>query len=78
MSHADLAEYLGVPQTTLSNWQNGTRTPSQSCLRLLDVLGTIEALAPTIHAALLPSKRVDKRTKGYRDAIGRIPHNRKP
>lgn len=53
------AEYLGVPVFTFKKWCAGTRRPSAAVLRLLDVLGTVEALAPAIHAGFLPA-HVDK------------------
>lgn len=52
------AAYLGVPVPTLRKWRAGARAPSAAVIRLLDVLGTIEALAPGLHAALLPEDRV--------------------
>ena len=54
MSQADMARYLDVPQGTIGNWLGGARKPSRSVARLLDVLGMIEMLAPTIHEQLLP------------------------
>lgn len=56
MSQADMVRYLGVPQGTIANWLAGTRAPSRSVARLLDVLGTIEVLAPSIHEQLLNKK----------------------
>ncbi len=50
------ADYLGVPVYTLRKWATGERVPSASAIRLLDVLGTIEALAPALHAAFLPTE----------------------
>ena len=50
------ADYLGVPVFTFRKWASGERQPSAAVLRLLDVLGTIEALAPALHAAFLPSQ----------------------
>ncbi len=50
------ADYLGVPVFTFRKWASGERTPSAAVLRLLDVLGTIEALAPALHAAFLPTE----------------------
>lgn len=48
------AQYLGVPVFTLRKWLDGTRVPSASVLRLVEVLGIVEALAPALHASLLP------------------------
>ena len=50
-----LAEYLGVSVSTLRHWTIGTRAPGAAVDRLLDVLGMMEALAPSLHAQLLPS-----------------------
>jgi hypothetical protein len=47
--------YLGVPVFTFRKWVAGNRKPSAAVNRLLHVLGTIEALAPAIHAAFLPA-----------------------
>lgn len=52
MSQAQAARYLGVPPGTLCNWLTGYRKPPTVVVRLLDVLGTVEALAPGIHEAL--------------------------
>ena len=51
----DAADYLGVPVTTIRKWIDGTRTPGAAVIRLLDVLGIVEAIAPSIHAAMLPT-----------------------
>jgi hypothetical protein len=53
------ADYLGVPVFTFRKWASGERQPSAAVLRLLDVLGTVEALAPALHAGFLPA-HVDK------------------
>lgn len=66
------ADYLGVPVFTFRKWASGERQPSAAVLRLLDVLGTIEALAPALHAAFLPSqsRHVKKsRSKGSTDSV---------
>lgn len=52
MTQMDMARYLGVPQGTIGNWLGGTRKPNKVVARLLYVLGTIEALAPALHASL--------------------------
>jgi len=51
------AAYLGVPLATWRHWHDGMRSPPAAVERLLDVLGVVEALAPDIHARLLPEKR---------------------
>jgi len=48
------AALLGVPVYTLAKWAAGTRAPSAAAVRLLDVLGTLEAIAPAVFDALLP------------------------
>ena len=50
-----LAEYLGVSVSTLRHWTIGTRAPGAAVDRLLDVLGMMEALAPSLHTQLMPS-----------------------
>ena len=66
------ADYLGVPVFTFRKWASGERQPSAAVLRLLDVLGTIEALAPALHAGFLPgeSRHVKKsRLKRSTDSV---------
>jgi len=47
------ARYLGVPHNTLGSWITGKRRPSRAVKRLLDVLGIVEALSPSVHEALM-------------------------
>lgn len=54
MNQARAAVYLGVPQGTIGNWLAGTRSPNRVVTKLLDVLGTVEAMAPDIHEAFIP------------------------
>ena len=56
------ADYLGVPVFTLRKWCSGEREPGAAVLRLLDVLGVVEALAPALHTSFLPpeSRHVEK------------------
>lgn len=49
------AALLGVPVFTLRKWLTGQRTPSAAAVRLVDVLLTLEALAPDMLAALAPT-----------------------
>ncbi|CAB4146482.1 hypothetical protein UFOVP503_24 [uncultured Caudovirales phage] len=48
------AAYLGVPVHTFRKWLSGERNPNAAVLRLLDVLGTIEILAPALHDSFVP------------------------
>ena len=48
------AALLGVPLYTLTKWTAGTRAPSAAAVRLLDVLATLEAIAPAVLDALTP------------------------
>ena len=48
------ADYFGVPVFTLRKWLTGEREPGAAVIRLLDVLGIIEAMAPALHASFLP------------------------
>lgn len=49
------AGLLGVPVFTLRKWLAGQRAPSASAVRLLGVLGALEALAPALLEALEPA-----------------------
>ena len=55
LTDTQAAQYLGVPVTTLRNWTTGQRAPGAAVMRLLEVLGTIEVMNPTLHAALMPA-----------------------
>lgn len=46
---------LGVPVYTLRKWLAGQRVPSAAAVRLVDVLLTLETLAPDMLAALAPT-----------------------
>jgi hypothetical protein len=54
LSEARAAGLLGVPVFTLRKWAAGQRAPSAAAVQLLAVLGTLEALAPDVLAALTP------------------------
>ena len=59
------AAYLGVPVFTLRKWITGEREPNAAVVRLFDVLGMVEALAPALHDSLMPSAQpVTPRTRG--------------
>lgn len=49
------AGLLGVPVFTLRKWLAGQRAPSAAAVRLLGVLGALEALAPALLEALEPA-----------------------
>ena len=49
------AGLLGVPVFTLRKWLAGQRAPNASAVRLLGVLGALEALAPALLEALEPA-----------------------
>lgn len=48
------ADYLGVPVFTYIKWESGERTPPAVAIRLLDVMGSLETIAPAIHDYFLP------------------------
>jgi len=59
------AAYFGVPVFTLRKWTTGEREPGAAVVRLLDVLGTLEALAPALHDSFLPPvQQASPRTRG--------------
>ena len=55
LSETRAADLLGVPVFTLRKWTAGQRAPSASAVRLLGVLGMLEALAPALLGALEPA-----------------------
>ncbi len=57
LSAQAMAQYLGVPVATFRNWRDGHREPPSVLHRLLDVLGTVEAIAPGIHEQLMPGRK---------------------
>lgn len=62
LDEARAADYFGVPVFTLRKWATGERQPGAAVLRLFEVLGMVEALAPALHASFLPpeSRHVEK------------------
>lgn len=54
------AAYLGVPVTTLRKWIAGEREPAAAVGRLLEVMGAMEALAPSLHETFMPRVHVGK------------------
>jgi hypothetical protein len=48
------AALLGVPVHTLKKWVSGERGPGAATIRLLEVLGIVEALAPSLFGVLAP------------------------
>jgi hypothetical protein len=48
------AALLGVPVFTLKKWTTGERGPSAATIRLLEVLGIVEAMAPSLFGVLTP------------------------
>ena len=64
------ARYVGTRQATYKNWELGTRKPPAMLWRLINVLGTVELLAPAIHATMLPG---DDRRPGRKAAYNADP-----
>ncbi len=56
LTDTQAAGLLGVPVFTLRKWINGTRSPGAAAVRLVEVLGMLEALAPDLLGHLMPSK----------------------
>jgi hypothetical protein len=55
LCEARAADLLGVPLFTLRKWTAAQRAPSAAAVRLLEVLGLLEALAPVLLEALEPA-----------------------
>lgn len=68
-----MADYLGVPIHTLRKWETGERGGSATLLRLLDVLGIVEALAPAIHESLIPDAHVGKVPRKSSRHVEKVP-----
>lgn len=73
LSPAQMADYLGVPIHTLRKWETGERGGSATLLRLLDVLGMVEALAPALHASFLPTESRHVEKSGRKRSTGSTP-----
>ena len=60
------AGLLGVPVFALRKWIAGARAPSAAAVRLLDVLVTLDTLAPALLDALTPAAvpAAPKRSRG--------------
>lgn len=58
LTNTQAADYLGVPIHTYIKWQSGERTPPAVAIRLLDVMGSLETIAPSIHDYFLPRGKV--------------------
>lgn len=59
LTEAQGAALLGVPVHTLRKWTSGQRVPSAAAVRLVDVVLTLEAMAPDMLAALTPAYTLD-------------------
>ena len=55
LTDTQAASLLGVPVFTLRKWTNGTRSPGAAAVRLVEVLGILDALAPDLLGHLMPS-----------------------
>jgi DNA-binding transcriptional regulator YiaG len=55
LSVPQLAYYLGVSALAIIKYENGTRQPGGALLRLIEVMQTLEVMAPAIHAHMMPS-----------------------
>lgn len=70
---AQAARYVGVSTATYRNWESGRRKPPAILVRLIDVLRTVECLAPAIHAAMVPpapALRQERVTNEPRNSAG--------
>ena len=69
------AGLLGVPVYTLRKWIAGQRAPNAAAVHLLAVLGTLEALAPNVLAALIPPDPVATKKQKKNVHVGKVPSN---
>ena len=60
LTDTQAASLLGVPVFTLRKWTNGTRSPGAAAVRLVEVLGMLDALAPDLLDALMNYKETEK------------------
>ena len=54
LTEGQAAAYFGVPVFTFRKWANGERALNAAVLRLIEIMGLIEAVSPGLHSALLP------------------------
>ena len=54
LTEGQAAAYFGVPVFTFRKWANGERALNAAVVRLIEIMGMVEALAPGLHSALLP------------------------
>ena len=54
LDKAAMAELLAVPRTTYNKWENGERGLNSASVRLIQLMQTIEIMAPAIFNAMLP------------------------
>lgn len=53
LNESQAAAYFGVPVFTLRKWVTGERQPGAAVVRLLDVLGMVEAVVPALHSSFM-------------------------
>lgn len=70
-----LSQYLGVSYGAVRHWLVGSRLPDNSVRRLVQVLGMVEAMAPGLHAAMMPTavERVPRKRRITRVAAAQSP-----
>ena len=60
LTEKQAAAFLGAPINTYRHWVNGTREPSAVVARLLEVITTLEVMAPDLLASLVPDAAPSK------------------
>lgn len=58
------ASMLGVPLNTLRKWINGTRAPSASAIKLVELFVLLETVTPDVFASLIPRAEAPMRGRG--------------
>jgi len=56
LNRLSLSIYYGVPVTSITKWIDGSRKPSASMIKLINVMGMVEVMSPDIHEMLLNNR----------------------
>ena len=77
LTETKAAGLLGVPVHTLAHWLAGRRSPGAAAVRLIEILCMLDAMAPALLAALIPTTGYNKRPK-KNVHVGKVPQDPSP